>query len=52
MFKKILKYLSELDLSSIPYDFIIYDMELHERTRKKYEKDVQEKESESPGESQ
>ena len=52
MFKKILKYLSELDLSSIPYDFIIDDFELHERTQKKYEKDVQEKESESSGESQ
>ena len=52
MFKKILKYLSELDFSSIPYDFIIYDMELHERTRKKSEKDVHEKESEAPGESQ
>jgi hypothetical protein len=52
MFKKIRKYLSKLDISGIGYNFIIDDLELHERTRKKSEKDVQEKESESPGESQ
>ena len=52
MFKKIWKLLSELDLSGIGYNFIIDDFELHERTRKKYEKDVHEKESEAPGESQ
>ena len=51
MFKKISKILWD-GLSWIPYDFIIDDLELHERTRKKYEKDVQEKESESSGESQ
>ena len=55
MFKTISKILWDglsFDLLGLGAVFIQNDLELHERTRKKSEKDAHEKESDSPGESQ